>query len=71
MNGLLFNPDDPEDLAQAVLTAANRIDLRKAAADYNLRLVGERAEYNQVMARAADFYRQLSASPAASNGLGF
>jgi glycosyltransferase involved in cell wall biosynthesis len=71
VNGLLFDPDDPEDLAQAILTAASRVDLRKAAEEYNLRLVSERAEYSQVMASAADFYRQLSASSAASNWLGF
>jgi glycosyltransferase involved in cell wall biosynthesis len=66
VNGLLFNPSDPEEMAQAILIAASQPDLRKAAREYNFGLIAKRAEYRQVMERAENYYREISASSPAS-----
>jgi glycosyltransferase involved in cell wall biosynthesis len=58
-NGLLFDPDNPRQLADAVLQAMQQPDLRHRAREINTRLVAERAEYKLVMSRAADFYQTL------------
>jgi len=62
INGLLFNPSEPVDLARAILAASNQPALRKAAQEYNIRLVTEKAEYRQVMDQALSFYREVLAS---------
>jgi len=62
VNGLLFNPSDPADLAQAILVASNQPDLRKAAQEYNTRLVANKAEYRQVLDQALSFYLEVLAS---------
>ncbi len=59
VNGLLFNPDDPQSLADAILFAAESPDLRISAAERNTRLIAERADYKRVMKEAEDFYRRL------------
>lgn len=60
MNGLLFNPASPEQLAEAIITAYQNPESRLAARQLNLNLVAERAEYKTVMALAAKFYQSLS-----------
>jgi glycosyltransferase involved in cell wall biosynthesis len=62
VNGLLVNPNDPRELADAILQALLGLDLRRQARQLNTRLVAERAEYGQVMRRAARFYEQLVAA---------
>lgn len=60
VNGLLFNPANPEQLADAIITAYQRPESRLAARHINLKLVAERAEYKTVMGLAAKIYRDLS-----------
>lgn len=59
INGLLVDPANPQDLADAILTGLSQPELRRKAREHNLRLIEERAEYGRVMQEAGDFYRQL------------
>lgn len=59
VNGLLVPPDDPQQLAQALVRALTDAPLRAAARQHNRRLIRERAAYQTVMPRAADFYKQV------------
>lgn len=59
VNGLLVNPGDSKALAQAILTALERNDLRESARRHNTHLIAEKAEYKRVMERAEAFYRKL------------
>jgi glycosyltransferase involved in cell wall biosynthesis len=58
-NGLLVDPANPEQLAQAVLQALEAADLRREAFQHNQRLIDERAEYGQVMRKVEEFYEQV------------
>ena len=58
-NGLLVDATDPESIADAILTALDRKDLRAEAAGLNARMIASRAEYNHCMARAAEFYEGI------------
>ena len=60
-NGLLINPDDPEDLANAIIEALGNPILRGNAIKENLAIIRERAEYTSVMQKAENYYRQLTA----------
>lgn len=59
VNGLLFDPADPAALASAVLRGLDDVTLWEDAQAINLRLIAERAEYNQVMAQAEAFYEAM------------
>jgi len=59
VNGLLVDPSDPDSLAAAILSALNQPDLRMKAAEENRRIISERAEYGQNMARAETLYTRL------------
>lgn len=59
VNGLLCDPADPESLASAIVRALSDADLRLRAANYNLKLIAERAEYGKVMAQAELFYQRI------------
>jgi glycosyltransferase involved in cell wall biosynthesis len=61
VNGFLVDPSDARALAEAVNQVLENHSLRKSAAEYNVRLVSERAEYKRVMASAVDFYRAVAA----------
>jgi glycosyltransferase involved in cell wall biosynthesis len=58
-NGLLVDPNDPQSLAEAMLLAMERSDLRRDAAGLNANLIATRAEYRQTMARVSDFYQDV------------
>jgi glycosyltransferase involved in cell wall biosynthesis len=58
-NGLLVNPDDPNQLAEAILKSLKDRELRSKAAQYNTKLMAEKASYQVVMQRAEGFYRLL------------
>lgn len=60
VNGLLVNPADAGALADAILMGLDQPDLRAKAGQHNQRLITERAEYSQTMARASDFYNRLT-----------
>lgn len=59
VNGLLFSPDNPYELAAALLRAIREPELRQVARERNLRLVMERAEHQKVMRLAEAFYQSL------------
>jgi len=58
-NGLLVDPADPGDLAQAVLTSLTDPELRQKAAEENASLLASRAEYSNCMQQAGDLYREM------------
>jgi glycosyltransferase involved in cell wall biosynthesis len=58
-NGLLFDPADPQALADAILVGLEQDELYMRAREYNWELVVERAAYYGVMQTAEKFYLQL------------
>lgn len=59
VNGLLCDPTDPADVAQAVLSAITDRDLARRAAVHNHALVRERANRSRVADAADAYYRQV------------
>lgn len=59
MNGLLAQADDPGSLADTIAAALENADLRRSAAEWNQRMVRERADIQQVRPRVAEFYSRL------------
>jgi len=59
VNGLLFNPADPQELALAVQQALADEPLRASAAEANQETIAQRASYEAGMARAEQLYRRL------------
>ena len=59
-NGLLMDPNDPQAIAEALLVALDREDLRREAAGLNLRLIATRAEYQLNMRRVKEFYESIA-----------
>lgn len=62
MNGILIDPDSPEQLANAILCAIGSPALREQAAEMNRGLIMTRAEKSVISASMAAFYRQLISS---------
>jgi glycosyltransferase involved in cell wall biosynthesis len=60
VNGLLIDPSDEKELANAVLRALNNNDLRAQAIIENQKIIVKRAEYNHCMAQAEEFYKSLT-----------
>ena len=60
-NGLLVNPNDPLAIAEAVLTALEREDLRREAAAYNAEVIAARGGYERNMNLAVEFYKKAQA----------
>jgi glycosyltransferase involved in cell wall biosynthesis len=58
-NGLLCEPNDKKSIAGAISLALGDPQLRARAREVNTRLVIEQAEYDTVMAKAEDLYRQV------------
>jgi len=59
INGLLVEPAKPQTLAEAVLAALEKPELRARAADINLDLVRQRAEVGLVRSQIEIFYQRL------------
>jgi glycosyltransferase involved in cell wall biosynthesis len=59
MNGSLIDPDDPYDLAQAVINALLQEEIRSQAAQFNIALINKKAEYHSSMDRARNFYQTI------------
>ena len=59
VNGLLVDPRKPQALAEAIVQAIENEALRVSAAEYNTRLIINKAEYNHVMQAVLDFYQSL------------
>ena len=55
-NGLLVDPNDPQAIADAILIALEREDLRREAAGLNANMISAKAEYGRTMERVVEFY---------------
>jgi glycosyltransferase involved in cell wall biosynthesis len=58
-NGFLISPNDPQDLAEAILQALGQPDLLRKAEEQNLNLISQHALYPQVMSQAKAFCQNL------------
>jgi glycosyltransferase involved in cell wall biosynthesis len=58
-NGLLFDPTNPQSIADAILAAIENKNLRNKAAGLNREIISARAEYGSNMRKAEDFYAKL------------
>jgi glycosyltransferase involved in cell wall biosynthesis len=58
-NGLLVDPKEPQSIADGILLAMEREDLRLEAAGLNRKLIATRAEYQQNMRRVDEFYKSI------------
>jgi glycosyltransferase involved in cell wall biosynthesis len=56
-NGLLVDPNDPQSIADGILLAMEREDLRREAAGLNAKIISARAEYEMNMKRVEEFYK--------------
>jgi glycosyltransferase involved in cell wall biosynthesis len=59
-NGLLVNPNDPQSIADGILLAIQREDLRLEAAGLNANIISARAEYGANMKKVGEFYEEVS-----------
>jgi glycosyltransferase involved in cell wall biosynthesis len=59
VNGLLINPNNFKDVADAIIRSLTQTELRVRATEINSRLISERAEYSEVMEKAANFYNEI------------
>jgi glycosyltransferase involved in cell wall biosynthesis len=59
VNGILIDPVDPRQLAEAVLKAVGDVNMRAAARQINVRMIEERAEYQKGMAEVYNFYKSI------------
>ncbi len=59
VNGMLINPDSPEELATAVVDALQNESLRVSAAALNLEKIREKAELSVIQTAIEIFYNQL------------
>jgi glycosyltransferase involved in cell wall biosynthesis len=57
-NGLLFDSNDPQSIANAVCSAIENKTLRTNAANLNREIIATRAEYGHNMQRAEEFYEK-------------
>ena len=55
-NGLLFDSNSPQSIADAIVAAIENSYLRKKAAGLNQKIISARAEYNHNMERIEEFY---------------
>jgi glycosyltransferase involved in cell wall biosynthesis len=58
-NGLVFDPDDPGSIADALLAAIENKSLRQNAAGRNQQMILARADYEETMQRVAEFYDRV------------
>ena len=58
-NGLLFDPNDPASIADAICNALENKTLQEKAAKLNREIILSRAEYRSNMKRAEDFYARV------------
>ena len=58
-NGLLFDSNDPQSIANALIEAIENKNLREKAAGLNREMIASRAEYKMNMQRAEEFYAKV------------
>jgi glycosyltransferase involved in cell wall biosynthesis len=56
-NGFLVDPNSPQAIADAILIALEREDLRREAAGLNAKIISARGEYTQNMKLVGEFYK--------------
>jgi glycosyltransferase involved in cell wall biosynthesis len=56
-NGFLVDPNNPQSIADAILIALEREDLRREAAGLNAKIISARGEYTQNMKLVGEFYK--------------
>jgi glycosyltransferase involved in cell wall biosynthesis len=59
-NGLLIDPGNARELADAILNAILNTDLRTRSRKYNLKMVKKNATYKVVMKEAEKFYAKIT-----------
>jgi glycosyltransferase involved in cell wall biosynthesis len=62
-NGLLFDSNNPQSIASAIMHAIEDKNLREKAAGLNHAIISARAEYKQNMVNAGEFYRLVTGTP--------
>ncbi len=60
INGLLVEPDKPQQVAEAILTALENSDLRRSAYHYNQSLIKNRVSIEFVRQKINQFYRRVA-----------
>lgn len=58
-NGLLFDSNNPQSIADAILLGLERKDLRRDAAGLNANLISAKADYEVNMKRVEEFYKSI------------
>src|SRR5436190_9361378 len=58
-NGLLFDSNNPQSIADAIITAIENKNLRSKAAGLNQEIISARAEYKSNMVKAEEFYEKV------------
>lgn len=58
-NGLLFDSNDPQSIAESILLGLEREDLRRDAAGLNANLISAKADYDVNMKKVEDFYSSV------------
>jgi glycosyltransferase involved in cell wall biosynthesis len=58
-NGLLVDPNDPQSIADGILLAIEREDLRHEAAGLNAKIISTRAEYQTNLKKVEGFYESI------------
>ena len=58
-NGLLLDPNNSQSIADAIVNAIQNKSLRITAAGLNQKIIADRAEFEQNMQRAREFYRSI------------
>lgn len=56
-NGLLFDSNSPQSIAESILLGLEREDLRRDAAGLNTKLISAKAEYEMNMKKVEEFYK--------------
>jgi glycosyltransferase involved in cell wall biosynthesis len=60
-NGSLFDSNDPQSIADAIISAIENKNLREKAAGLNQEIISARAEYKINMTKAEEFYERVKA----------
>ncbi|KXK12343.1 MAG: putative glycosyltransferase [Chloroflexi bacterium OLB14] len=58
-NGLLFDSNNPQSIAESILLGLEREDLRQDAASLNAKLISAKAEYEVNMKKVQEFYNSV------------
>jgi glycosyltransferase involved in cell wall biosynthesis len=59
-NGLLFDSNNSQSIAAAIIAAIENKTLRTQAAGLNREIISTRAEYGQNMKRVEEFYNEIA-----------